>query len=433
MAAKLSKKNEIKARKVKYISYFCIVKRFKSKIKDIALLFFLLLTHVNTALCQGLQDPPTADSIEISLLTCSPRPMVYSLYGHTAIRFQNVTNGTDLVVNYGVFSFDKPFFVLRFVFGLTDYEMGIEYFDDFKAYYERFGYGVKQQVLNITDSEKEAIAKAIDKNYEPQNRIYRYNYFYDNCTTRARDIITSNINGNVVFKEHQDSNVSYRKMIHKYNATHRWARFGNDLLLGVKADQSTTPEQQQFLPENLEKDFASAEIVGKDGEKRPLVLKEFWLVKPQVGVGSDSFPLSPTICACILSIFIIIVSIYEYVYKKAFWLLDAVLLLADGLCGLVLLAMVFSQHPTVSLNLQILLLNPLSLVFMWNTARSLRQQRSCVWIKLWPAFITLFLIGSIWQSYAEGTTILALSLLIRYILKLYQIKIIKKEAKNIHT
>ena len=206
-----------------------------------------------TASSQDNKPTQQADSIEISLLTCGPRQQVYSMYGHTAIRFLDKQSGRDLVVNYGMFSFDKPYFVLRFVFGLTDYEIGINTFEMFSWEYGSTGCGVRQQVLNLTAQEKMAIAQAIDRNYEPQNRVYRYNFFYDNCTTRARDIIVNNLSGKVVYEastpQHLNTSAQYppfRELIHLYNEEHRWARFGNDLLLGVKADRKTTFEQQQF-------------------------------------------------------------------------------------------------------------------------------------------------------------------------------------------
>lgn len=99
----------------------------------------MFLAHAGHAYANDLNATYEPDSIEISLLTCGPRPNVYSLYGHTAIRYRNVTRGEDLAIHYGVFSFGKPFFVLRFVFGLTDYEMGIEYFDDFISHYAPTG------------------------------------------------------------------------------------------------------------------------------------------------------------------------------------------------------------------------------------------------------------------------------------------------------
>lgn len=382
----------------------------------LCLLTALMLMSQTAAADNGKQ----ADSIRISLLTCMPRPYVYSLYGHTAIRYENLTQGIDIAINYGIFSFSKPYFVLRFVFGLTDYEMGIEYFEDFKVQYERSGCGVLQQTLNLTDMEKAAIAEAIDKNYLPENRVYRYNYFYDNCTTRARDIILDNINGKVVFENEANPYPSFRELIHQYNERHRWARFGNDLLLGVKADCPTTFGEQQFLPKNLSKDINHAVIYDKDGSKRKFVESETWVLPVTSDSGSDSFPISPIVCLGVLAALVVAITTIEVMRKANYWLTDTIMMFLTGACGLILFAMIFSQHPTVSLNLQILLLNPLNLVFLWSTSKKIKNGQPCKWQKAWTVLIILFLLGGIMQSYAEGIYFVALSLLYRNIMKIRQ-------------
>jgi hypothetical protein len=238
----------------------------------IRLLCLILLFFSGINAYAGKSD----DSITISLLTCQPHQEVYSLYGHTAIRYQDKAKGIDLAINYGMFNFNKPYFILRFIFGLTDYEMGIETFEDFCLEYSSYGCGVIEQDLNLTSEEKNRISKAIEINALPKNRIYRYNYFYDNCTTRARDILINNVYGDIKYDINPDFNPSYREMIHYYNTDHPWARFGNDLLLGIKSDLKTNYNQQQFLPLNLKKDFDKAVIVNPNGTKRYLVSKTFW-------------------------------------------------------------------------------------------------------------------------------------------------------------
>ena len=378
-----------------------------------------------TASSQDNKPTQQADSIEISLLTCGPRQQVYSMYGHTAIRFLDKQSGRDLVVNYGVFSFDKPYFVLRFVFGLTDYEIGINTFEMFSWEYGSTGCGVRQQVLNLTAQEKMAIAQAIDRNYEPQNRVYRYNFFYDNCTTRARDIIVNNLSGKVVY-EASAQYPSFRELIHLYNEEHRWSRFGNDLLLGVKADRKTTFEQQQFLPERLCNDFEHAVIVNPDGTKRKLVSRSFWVLEPTAkDTNAEQARLSaldifsPTVCLGAFALLTLAVTVAERRRKRMIWAFDAVALLLIGVCGLILFAMIFSQHPTVSLNLQILLLNPINLFMLYSVAKTAHKNRIHWWTKTWSAMIILLLLGSFLQSYAEGMTFVALSLLLRNISNIY--------------
>ena len=197
------------------------------------------------------------DSVDISLLTCGPGQEVWSYYGHTALRIQDKVHDSDVAVNWGMFSFKQPFFVLRFVFGLTDYQIGIFPMSDFIAEYAAEGRWVRQQRLQLSRQEKLKILRAIEENAKPENRTYRYNFFYDNCTTRAREMILTNIGySNTNFK---DNNVrtSYREEIHKLNEQDHWARFGNDLLLGVYADSDLERRNWEFLPDNLSKDFAT--------------------------------------------------------------------------------------------------------------------------------------------------------------------------------
>lgn len=398
------------------IRYFCIVKRFNCFLRTLCLAVFAFLT-ANLHAGNSNQRQQPMDSVEISLLTCSPGIEVWSLYGHTAIRLQDFRTNEDIVINYGLFNFEQDHFILRFVFGITDYQMGIVPYQMFLMEYARHGRGVVQQRLNLSDEDKTAIVQALSENYLPQNRIYRYNYFYDNCTLRARDILIGKISGRVEYAVNTAVECSYREMIRQWTENHRWARFGNDLLLGVKADVKTGFVQRQFLPDSLRKDFAEAMVVEQGGRKHALVDSTFQILRVSKA-NAIQFPtiwdvISPTALFVSLLAVVMILSYIEIRRKKIFWLLDVVLLTLDGLAGLVLLAMVFSQHPTVSLNLQILLLNPLSIVFVYPTvSQGVRKKYYGYWTVL-AVCIILFAIGAFFQDYAEGIWILALILFCR--------------------
>lgn len=323
-----------------------------------------LMTPQKMMASKGLNSE-FVDSMHVYLLTCSPHQEVYSLYGHTAIRVYNpCIEGYDYAINYGVFDFNKPFFVLRFVFGLTDYEMGIYETKLFENEYRHYGSSVTQQEINLTHEDKEAFYYAFNKNYEPENRVYRYNYFYDNCTTRSRDIIVNSINGKVVYQTVTPTDgTTFREMIHEMNGDNPWARLGNDLLLGVGSDRELSQKDMQFLPHSMMSAAKTAYITDNKGHKRQFVKEESELVPEGVQVVETEFPLTPIQCSVILLALVIIASVYEWKSKKYLWMVDAVLMLAQGLCGIVLTAMIFSQHPTVSLNIQILLFNILPIMF----------------------------------------------------------------------
>ena len=385
-------------------------------------------------------EPTWLDSVDISLLTCGPGQEVWSYYGHTALRIEDKSHGTDLAVNWGMFSFNQDYFILRFVFGLTDYQVGIFPMDRFIEEYRSEGRWVKQQKLALTRGEKLRILFAIEKNNMEENRTYRYNFFYDNCTTRARDMIVNHLGPHDTDFKNVNAQSTYRTEIHRWNENHRWARFGNDLLLGYKADTPINKEQWEFLPENLYKDFEvearkdtsvqTDKHVGtyptKDSYIK-LVDSTFYVVPPQATTEISESITPRMVSLCILA-FIVLLSIIEWKGKKNFWWLDTTLLTITGLPGLILLAMVFSQHPTVQANFQILILNPLNLIFVWSATKQLRRKGYHWYLTLWGGLVILALYLQIWQDYAEGMVILALSLLIRYTMRIimYELKLFKK-------
>ena len=346
------------------------------------------------------------DSVEVSLLTCSPHEEIYSLYGHAALRWHS--GDQDLVFNWGMFSFGKPYFVLRFVFGLTDYELAAYPFDHFWPYYQQWGSSITEQVLNLNNDEKRKLQVALAENLQPENRVYRYNFFYNNCSTKPRDMVEGCINGEVVYNPREDFTPTFREMVRECNRYHWWSKFGNDMLLGVKADLKTTREEQEFLPQNLMYDFARAQIY-KDGEYRPLVKEQRLLVPPGVQKLGVSLMPDPTMIACMLLLLSLCIALYEWRKKKICKWWDVLLMIAQGLVGIVLTVMIFSQHPTTSLNLNLLLFNPLPLFFIPAIIKGKRQ----LWRKVLLAMIALFALGGIFQSYAEGMWIVALCLLIR--------------------
>ena len=137
-------------------------------------------------------------------------------------------------------------------------------------------------------------------------------------------------------------------------------------------------------------------------------------VPPGVQLIEQDFPLSPTECAIILLVISILILTYEWKHKKTLKYWDGALMLLQGLAGCVLFVMLFSQHPTTSTNLQILLLNPIPLYFI---PAIIKRRQSRWWIIL-ATMIVLFFIGSIFQHYAEGMMIVALCLLLRVIIHL---------------
>ena len=363
-------------------------------------------------------DTAALEKVEISLVTCEPYNQVYSLYGHTGLRINDPEHGIDALANWGIFELKQRFFVLRFTFGLTDYRMEIEPWQEFCERYRYYGCGIQEQVLNLKADEKMKLIAAVAENYKPENRYYRYNYFYDNCTTRARDIVEQSVDGKIVYNNTEEPK-SFRHLIHEWNGGHLWARWGNDILLGVKADRKVTTRESQFLPYNLLHDFDKARIVSKGETDRKLVTATRWAL-PSAYVQSepsfaDTWLLRPESVAVAYLLVLIAVVCIERKRNVRLWQFDAFVLAVTGILGLVLLAMVFSQHPTVSVNFQILVFNPLSLLWLRPIIKNLRQRKPSPYLN-YLALLTFIgvVLGLFFQRYAEGVGLLAIFLLETY-------------------
>ena len=386
------------------------MKRFNDIIKTLLLLvagwFFVLQAKAQTA------DPVAyMDSVEFSLITCSAHQEIYSLYGHTALGVNDLheSHKEEVAFNWGVFNYQQSFFITRFILGLTDYELGLSPFEPFCNYYRHWGSAVTEQTLNLTPVEKLRLNEALKTNYQPQNRVYRYNIFYDNCSTRPRDVIESCIDGEVVYEQRKDYEPTFRDILHDNTKNYPWTTFGIDMLLGLKADLKTSREEQEFLPANLQYDFEHASIKASDGSLRPLVKQRSMPVSPGVQTVEADFPLSPTACFLLLLALTVLFFVLEWKRRKTFKYWDAALMLLMGLPGCLLLFMVFSQHPTTSLNLQMLLVNPVHLFYLPAVLRRRRTH----YFRLLTVLVVLFLAGAFVQHYAEGLLLLALCLLLR--------------------
>ena len=356
------------------------------------------------------------DSIRLSLLTCAPGEEIYSLFGHTAIRYENPSQGVDVVFNYGLFSFDTPNFIFRFSLGETDYQLGATNYSHFAGEYAFFGRSVWQQTLNLTNEEKIDLIRLLQENHRPENRVYRYNFFYDNCATRPRDKIEESIAGKVIYPtEPQDGSRSFRDIVHQYCKEHPWARFGIDLCIGSEADQPITQRQMMFAPFYLMDAFAGAQIKN-DSIQRPLTEASELIVDATPEEDESGWIPTPLQCALLLFILTAGTTIYGIRRRTGLWGVDLLLFGAAGIVGCVLAFLaLFSEHPAVSSNFLLLVFHPGQLLFLPYTIYCDRKGKKCWYLTLNLVVLTLFIVlfPLIPQRFDFAVVPLALCLLIR--------------------
>ncbi|MDO5664633.1 MAG: DUF4105 domain-containing protein [Bacteroidia bacterium] len=310
-----------------------------------------------------------SDSSKVSLLTASAwYGAVYAYYGHTAILVQDDSIGLDAVFNYGYFDMSKPNFMWHFMRGETDYVLGVTPMNQFMREYGQQGREVIEQELNLTFAEKQELFDALYINSLPENKEYRYNFFYDNCATRPRDMIEKFTGGTIKYPPTAKEQ-TFRDLVHECLIPYPWSKFGIDLVIGSDADKPIDVRQKMFIPAYLMNSFEDAIIVKNDTLNYPLVKKTTTVlsIDNQLKTGYETGIFSPIIIALALLFITILVCIFQLITLNKSLLpkiYDTLLFGVAGIGGaIIFILMYFSEHPATNPNWNAVWLNIFALIF----------------------------------------------------------------------
>ena len=308
------------------------------------LFFISILAHLHIS--TFAQD---SSHLRISLLTCTPGQELYSTFGHSAYRVIDSSSVTDIVYNYGTFNFDDDGFYLKFVRGKLLYYVSAVDFRDFKYDYETTNRGITEQVLNLTAAEKISIQHFLNENLKEENKYYKYDFFFDNCTTRLRDILKKQNNSSFCKKPVMPQGSRFRQAIHQYlDKNHKdWSKLGIDILLGQPCDGVMTAEQMQFLPDNLMKSL--------DSSDHKMVTSSQNLYNITEDNNKHSL-FTPLVVFSLLMVFIILIGFAKNKFAQAFLQgFDGLFFFLTGAIGIILIFMwIGTDHSMTKNNFNLL-------------------------------------------------------------------------------
>jgi len=283
----------------------------------------------------------------VSVVTCGPGNELYSTFGHSAFRVYDPNLGLDKIYNYGTFDFNAPNFYLNFAKGKLIYQLSTSTFSRFLRIYQYENRWVKTQELAIDTNEVQAIFDFLENNAKPENKLYRYDFFYDNCSTKIEDVIKTVLKDKVHFSNtHITSNKTHRDLIADYTSNHPWSKFGIDLALGSVIDKKASKDDYKFLPDYIYKAFNNATITTQNSttafvKKRVTILKERKIEEP--------FSILIPFTIFIFLAFVILFVTYKNILsqKRSIWL-DFILYFSTGLVGIVVLLLWFATSHTAT-------------------------------------------------------------------------------------
>ena len=384
-------------------------------------LFLLLLTTIQSKAQFGSLSP----AAEISIITIGPGSELYDKFGHSAFRIKDSLSGVDVSFNYGVYDFDTPNFYTKFAQGKLLYELRVDYFQSF---YQRYVYEnrwIKEQVLNLTQTEKQAVSDFLWKNALPENKKYKYDFFFDNCATKIRDVIQVVLGEKLEYKnDYILDELSFRELIQQNLQANTWGSLGIDTALGAVIDRKAKPIEYQFLPEYVYEGAAHA-VIHRNNSTESLVKSTKVLFKNSPTPSQNNFLISPLFIFGILGLLIIFVTYKDYKKNSRSRFLDLSIFLFTGLVGIFLVLLWFAtDHTATANNYNLLWAFPISIamlvaIFKKNISHVLRRY-------VFLLLLLLVLLAVHWisgvQVFAIGLLPLFIALAVRYLFLMYFFK-----------
>lgn len=325
--------------------------------KTICSLIFIVFCF-NTLSAQTLSE-----DAQISIITCGPtQEELYSAFGHSAFRVYDPKHGIDDAYNYGIFSFDQPHFYLNFARGYLNYKLGVHSYPDFKAHYIYHNRYLYEQVLNLTHNQKQKMYEFLLWNAKPENEYYLYDYFYNNCSTKMRDVVADLFKEDVTFDgSYIKTNYTIRELTDLYLTKQPWGDLGIDVGLGLPMDKKATPYEYMFLPDYLQSGFDHA-YIKHNNDNVPLV-KETINVYEARSEDAHSGLFHPLFVFSLFAIIALVLCVIDLKRKRLSLWFDTILFGSMGFLGLALLLLwLATDHRAAANNLNIVWALPTHLI-----------------------------------------------------------------------
>ena len=345
---------------------------------------------------------------EISIVTADAGNELFEAFGHSAIRIKDPVLQLDLVYNYGIFDFNAPNFYTNFTKGRLLYKLGRYQFKYFLESYKQDKRWVKQQVLNLTQQQRQAFFMYLERNASPQNATYLYDPFFNNCASKLKDITTTILGDKVEFNDKEiEKELSFRTLMNREIHWNTWGGFGINLALGSKLDKTANLQQYMYLPDYVYTIFKNSTVYFKN-QKKPLVKKEELLL--DFPNRKQSLPLiSPLLVFSIIALLGIFITYRDNKNQKRTKWIDTILLITTGLVGfLIVFLWFFTDHSTTPNNFNVLwAFSPnLIIVFLLNKGKK--------WLSTYFIFLIflLVIIPIIWITNIQHFPIAVIPLLI---------------------
>lgn len=353
---------------------------------------------------------------QVSLITYGPgNDDIASAFGHTEIRITDPAIGLDRNYSYGGFDYNTDSFLLKFLRGTLPYVLSVHSLYQVVYYYQQTNRSIREQFLTLTLSQRQKLYAALEKNALPQNREYRYRFYYDNCATRPRDMIVDACGDSLTIPSRSlMTGKSYRDLMNDYLTERPWYQLGMNLAIGHPSDEQTDGWHAMYLPNQVHDQFIQARLRQANGQVVPLVRGEQPIfMPPQTFPRELPFFFDPNVVFALLAIAVTVFTIRRYQRGRVDRWFDRLLFgIVGGLGWFLYLLWVGTDHGVTAWNPTLLWLMPLHLpLIFWATSAKSTARRRTTYFALTALLVVL---GMVLSTVPGGVDVLfPMTLLVR--------------------
>ena len=331
--------------------------------------FALLSVALTAGAAGGAQAQRGESELTAYLVTMGPGEAVWERFSHNALWIHDPVSGTDRIYNYGMFSFRQENFLVRFVQGRMLYWTQAFETEAHLQWYVAMNRSIWVQELNLTPEQRVELRDFLEWNALPENRMYRYDYYLDNCSTRIRDAIDMVLGGRLrEILEARETGTTFRFHTRRLLAPDLGAYTGTLFSLGHPIDRPISAWEAAFLPVQLQNSVRDITVLDADGNEAPLVLSEQTLHTSTMAPERDEPPnwllqffLAGSLVAALLYALAVNAADRRWARVGGTALATAWSLLV-GLGGVFIVAVwLFTEHWAAYRNENLLFFNPLAL------------------------------------------------------------------------
>lgn len=219
---------------------------------------------------------PRGEHLQVTVLTFGNGALLWERFGHNALVVTDTLTGLSLAYNWGMFDFDQPNFLARFLTGDTRYWVAAYPTEALLQAYMNEDRTARRQLLALSNVQKAALAEYVAWNATEENRFYRYDYYLDNCSTRVRDAIDRVLGGTLAstLGDIPTPSTTWREETARVTDGDWFPFAGIHVALGRNADRLLSRWNEAFLPGKLADHLAAVTVPDESGVLRPLVVHD---------------------------------------------------------------------------------------------------------------------------------------------------------------